>query len=477
MITGRKREIQLLQDAFKDNESHFIAVYGRRRIGKTFLVRESYGYRFTFQHAGVSGGNLHDELFAFSASLKEAGYECRKEPESWGEAFEDLKDLIRSSTEKKKVIFIDELSWMDTPKSRFVSVLENFWNGWASARKDIVLVVCASATSWILSNVVHNKGGLYNRITEQIHLKAFTLAECEDFVRNSQIVMTRDQMIQYYMIFGGVPYYWTFIKRGFSLSQNVDATLFAEDAPLKDEFRYLYASIFRKPDDYLKIVHALAVKKCGMTRDDIINTAGLTNSGQLTKELEELESCGFIRHYNAFGMQKKGTFYQLMDAFTLFHYQFLDPYPSDEHFWSNQINTPAISAWSGYSFERVCLQHIGQIKQKLGISGVLTEENAWSCKADADLGLRGSQIDLLIVRRDQVINLCEMKYTDTEYTVTAKMEMDIRHKISDLITGTGTRYAVHPTLITTYGMTWNASAGIFQAVVTMDDLFMVDRFA
>lgn len=471
MLVGRKKEINILQNTLKDNYSHFVAVYGRRRIGKTFLIRETFNYRFTFQHAGLFGGSMKEQIAAFENSIRDAGGTISKESRNWIDAFEELKDLVRHSTEKKKILFIDELSWMDTSKSDLMKALENFWNSWASARRDIVLIVCASATSWMLSKVIHNKGGLYNRLTEQIGLDVFSLSECEEYVQSKGLVLNRNQILQYYMIFGGVPYYWDFLEKGLSLTQNVDRVLFAKDAPLKEEFRYLYASIFRKPEPYLKIIRALARKKAGMTREDIIESTKLTNSGGLTVKLEELESCGFIRKYSAFGKKKKNAVYQLMDCFTLFYYQFLDKEPTDEHYWSNQINTPKVNTWMGLAFERVCLEHIAQIKQKLGISGVYTDVNSWYVKADVDKGIKGSQIDLLIVRRDQVINLCEMKYSGTEYTVTKKTDESIKRKIHDLVTATGTRYAIHPTIITTYGLVPNSYSGDIQAVVTMDDLF------
>ena len=475
MLIGRDKESAILQSAVTDDGSHFIAIYGRRRIGKTFLVREAFNYRFTFQHAGLSEGGLGEQIYAFEASIKDAGGKDSCKRKNWLEAFEDLKDLIRESKEKKKVVFFDELSWMDTQNGDLLVALENFWNGWASARKDVILIVCASATSWMLSNIIHNKGGLYNRLTHQIHLEPFTLAECEEYVKEMGLAFARNQILQYYMIFGGVPYYWGVLKKGFSISQNVDEALFVHDAPLRDEYRFLYASIYKNPTVHLKIVEALGTKKAGMTREEILKNTGLTNSGDISVKLEELENCGFVRKYYSFGMKRKNAVYQLIDNFTLFYYQFMKDEPKDEHFWSNQLNTPAINTWQGYAFERVCLEHIAQIKQKLGISGVFTDINSWYCKTDKEKGIKGAQIDLLIVRKDQVINLCEMKYSRSEYTVSGEDDESIRNKIADLIKVTGTKYAIYPTLITTYGMVDNSYAGIIQSVITMDDLFETNR--
>ena len=471
MIIGRKNEIDLFKKISQDEVSHFVAVYGRRRVGKTFLVRECFDYRFTFQHAGLSDGGLEEQLFAFVSSMKDAGYTYKSKPKNWLEAFEGLKDLLRSSSEKRKVIFIDELSWMDTPRCDLMMALENFWNGFASARKDIVFIVCASATSWMISKVVHNKGGLYNRLTEQINLQTFSLSECEEYVLAHGLAFNREQILQYYMIAGGVPFYWNFLQKGLSLAQNVDQIFFAQEGSLREEFKYLYASIFRRPEAYLRIINALGTKKMGMTREEIVVLSGLGNTGDLSTKLEELESCGFIRKYYAYGMKKKNAIYQLIDCFTLFYFQFLKNAPTDEHFWSNQINTPAMNTWLGLAFERVCLAHVKQIKAKLGISGVLTEVNSWACKSDADKGIVGSQIDLLIVRRDQVINLCEMKYSASDYALTDKVSRSIRNKMNDLRLVTGTKFALHPTLVTTYGLLVNSYASDIQAVVLMDDLF------
>ena len=471
MLTGRIREQKMLRDAFASEYSEFIAVYGRRRVGKTFLIRETFGYRFTFQHAGLAKGNTGQQLDAFCESLEEAGLKGFERPSNWMDAFKLLKDLIRSSTEKKKIIFLDELSWMDGRKSDLMTALEFFWNAWASARKDILLIVCGSATSWILDKVVHDKGGLHNRLSGQISLKPFTLGECREYIKSKNIIMETGQILECYMIMGGIPYYWSQLKKGQSLSQNIDRIFFEEGAPLADEFDYLYASLFKNPDIYIRIVTALGKKKAGMSREELLSEAGLSDSGAITKKLEELESCGFIRKYSSFGKKKRNAFYQLIDNFTLFYFKFMADHPGDRHFWMNQVNTPARNIWCGFAFERVCLQHIEGIKNKLGISGVLTEVNAWSCKPDIDNGIFGSQIDLLIVRADRVINVCEMKYYGAEFVVTKRFADDMRRKISDLKTVTGTKYAIYPTLITSFGIVENSYSGELQSVVTGEDLF------
>jgi len=475
MIISRTKELEALRNAKEAEESRFIAVYGRRRVGKTFLIREAYGYHFVFQHAGLSpqdgGKTKKAQLEAFAVSLKKSGLRNFKKPESWLDAFSLLEDLIDLSDEPKKVIFIDELSWMETRKSDFIPALEYFWNARMTARKDIVLVVCASATSWMMKKIVHNRGGLYNRLHLKINLQPFTLSECEAFAAAKGIRMNRYQLLECYMILGGIPYYWDQLNKSLGLSQNIDALFFADHPILEDEFRYLYASIFSSPDPYIRIVTALGKKKAGMSRDELLTETGIPDSGTFSELLSNLESCGFIRHYDEFGKKKRNKRYQLIDNFTLFYFKFLNQKPNDPHYWTNQLNTPVRNTWCGLAFERVCLEHISAIKHKIGIEGVLTKAVSWSCAGNPEKRLFGSQIDLLIVRKDQVINLCEMKYASAPYIITKKTDENIRKKISDLVTETGTAYAIHTTLITPYGIAKNEYEGNVQVQITAEDLF------
>jgi len=478
-MIGRNEEQKLLRSLLEEEEPQFVAVFGRRRIGKTYLVRETFHHQFTFQHTGISnvdippGSRKKTQLDKFEESLAEAGYRPPDKLNSWNDAFNGLKEVIRRSSDSKKVIFIDELSWMDTKSSGLISALESFWNGWATAReeKDIILIVCASATYWMIDHIVNAKGGLHNRLTAQIHLKPFSLRECAEYLQFRKIVFSPHQILQCYMILGGVPFYWSLLKRGQSLPQNIDALFFHEDAPLQNEYSNLYNALFSKPDQYIRIVEALSKARKGCTREEIIAATKIPSSGDLTKKLLELESCGFIRRYTPFENRSKDDLYRLTDHFTLFYYQFMQGRRHDENEWENMVNTPSVNAWSGLAFEQLCLEHVPQIKKALGISGVHTEVYSWKCLANPEHGIHGSQIDLLISRKDQVINLCEMKYSTSEYVVDAEFVRSMNRRISDFRTITGTRYAIHPTLVTTYGIFRNAYATEIQAVITTDDLF------
>ena len=470
MIIGRKEEQQILHSAVQSENSEFVAVYGRRRVGKTYLIRETFGYKFTFQHTGLAKGNTKEQLFSFAISLRDAGYDDCPIPKSWLEAFSLLSAYLKNSTDEKKIIFLDELPWMDTARSNFISAFEHFWNGWASARKDIVLIICGSATSWIINKVINDHGGLHNRVTKQIALQPFTLKECEMFAQSKGLEMSRYQLAECYMVFGGIPYYWSLLEKGLSLAQNIDKIIFAKNGKLSNEFNQLYASLFKSPEQYIDIVTALGKKKVGMTREEIIAATDKYSNGALSKVLDELEYCGFIRKYNGFDKKSKQAIYQLIDNYTLFYFKFIQQNENnDEHFWSASIDSAMHRAWSGLAFERLCMVHTQQIKAALGIAGVLS--NVYSWRKGADEMNDGAQIDLLIDRKDQVINLCEMKYSLSEYVIDAEYEQKLRNKKSAFIDATNTRKAVHLTMVTTFGIKANAHSGIVQNEITLEDLF------
>ena len=469
-MVGRIAEQAELRALLDNSESVFAAVYGRRRVGKTYLVRKTFGNHFAFDHVGLSSGKMSDQLESFRNSLIAHGHRKCPVLKSWIGAFVELKKLLDRGKSTKKIVFIDELPWMDTSKSRFIPAFEHFWNSWAAWRNDIVLIVCGSATSWLLNKVINSKGGLHNRVTKRIRLEPFTLAECEQLSAEKGLALDRHQIAACYMVFGGVAYYWSLLEKGLSVAQNIDRLFFSQNGALRGEYQELYKSLFRVPEPYERIVCALGTRKVGMTRSAVAEAAGLNDNGALTKYLEELEQCGFVRKYLAFGKIGKDALFQLVDNFTLFYFCFRTAIQRGaENYWLEKLDAQSHVVWTGLAFERVCLLHVQQIRIALGISGVATNVCSWS---GADENGRRAQIDLLLDRNDRVITLCEMKFADEAYALTKKDIESLRHKRAAFRFATGTRRAVHLTMVTAEGLEHNSYRNEIQRELTLDDLFV-----
>ena len=467
-IIGRIEQKAKLKSYIASDSSEFVVVYGRRRVGKTFLIREFFNNTFDFQMTGLANAGMKEQLVNFHAAIQKYHPFTISFADTWFIAFQQLIELLEISKSKRKLVFIDELPWLDTPKSGFLSAFEHFWNHWASARRDILLIVCGSATSWITGKLLNNKGGLHNRVTKKMSIAPFTLGECEEYLLSKNIVLNRYQIVESYMILGGIPYYLSLLEKGMSLAQNIDNLFFNESGELRNEFNNLYASLFKNHANYVRIVEALAKKAKGLSRDEILSLSKLPDGGSTTKMLQELEECKFIRKYNALDKKTKNGLYQLTDFYTLFYFKFIQKNEyNDAHFWSTSIDSPQHRSWSGYAFEEVCLAHIDQIKWKLGIAGVQCKTASWRSRiADP-----GAQIDLLIERKDQIINLCEMKYSTEEFLIDKNYSQTLRNKVGAFREETKTKKAVHITMITTYGVKLNEYSGMIQNEVVMDDLF------
>lgn len=467
-IIGRAQEQQELTKLYHSSRPEFIAVYGRRRVGKTFLVREFFENKFSFQFTGIANATTEEQLLNFNLTLRRYLKQEISIAKNWLEAFEQLIDYLDNCSDDRKVVFIDELPWLDTPRSSFIQALEHFWNGWASARNDMLLIVCGSATSWMTDKLINSHGGLYNRITSSIKLEPFTLSECEAYFKSRDIDLSRYQITECYMVMGGIPFYLSLVEKGLSIYQNIDRLFFSTNAKLRNEFYNLYASLFRNADNYIKVVETLSGKMKGLTRDEIASSSKIPSSGNLTIVLRNLESCGFIRSYTSFGKKQRNRLYQLIDAYTLFYYKFIKENTyNDDRFWTNSLDTPRHYSWAGYAFEIVCLHHIKEIKSSLGISGIVSNVSSWrSSHSD-----NGAQIDLLIDRKDQTISMCEMKFSGSEFEIDKSYEEVLKNKRFSFINETKTKKSVYLTMVTTYGIKQNKHAAIIQNQVTVDNLF------
>lgn len=469
-IIGRVYEIRQLESCYNSRESEFVIIYGRRRVGKTFLVRKHFERKFDFVLTGIHNGSKAVQLGNFASALEEYSGKVQNVPKNWFEAFGQLKQYLMAVRKRRKLVFIDEMPWLDTKKSDFLVAFEAFWNGWGAQKNDLMLIVCGSATTWITDKIFSNKGGLFNRATKRIYLKQFTLSETEQYLKSRKIRWSRKTIAECYMIMGGIPFYLRQLNPDLTFSENIDTIFFKQRGALWDEYDHLYATLFNSPEPYLQIVEALSTKRKGLTRSEIAKHAKITDSGTLTKILKNLCGSDFIQAYTYFGSNKKNTIYKLVDFYTLFYNRFIkEHYGKDQNYWTRTLTSPSHNAWAGLAFETLCLQHIPQIKKHLGISGILCETSSWFMKKEN--GERGAQIDLVIDRSDNVINLCEMKFSNDEYEINIDDEEDLRHKISAFQKHTKTRKALHLTMVTTFGIKRNTYSDIAQSQVTLEQLF------
>ena len=478
-MIGREKEVSELLELYDRDEAELVAVYGRRRVGKTYLVDETFKNHITFRHAGLSpiemdeqAGDrlLKKQLQAFYYSLETQGMKKSSCPKDWLEAFFMLEMFLQEIDDgSKQVIFLDELPWMDTPKSGFITGFEAFWNGWACHR-NVMIIVSGSATSWIKDKLINNHGGLYGRVTYEIKLEPFTLKECEELFSERGVRISRYDVVQSYMIFGGIPFYLNYFQRGRSLAQNVDELFFQKGAKLRMEYDRLFSSIFSNPEKMKTIVKTLSTRNKGYTRSELADRAGYKEGGTLTGALNALIASDFIVRYTPFATGKREVHYKLVDPFCIFYLRFVEGKDTiPDGFWLENIGSQSIVTWRGYAFENVCFCHIDQIKRALGISGISSTQSAWSKMGDDES--EGAQIDMIISRKDNVVNMCEIKFYGDEFSVDEKYDQLLRHRQMLLSESIPKKSTIHNTLITTYGIKDNAYRWSFESVVTMEDLF------
>lgn len=454
----------------ESERSEFVVVYGRRRIGKTFLVRRFFRDNYAFSFVGKHEMGREQQLTEFAKELMRYSHSTFvPQLKNWTEAFDALQRLLETyNISGKKVVFFDEMPWMDTPKSDFVSALENFWNGWANMRDDIVLVACGSATSWMVDKLLHNQGGLFNRITQKLYLRPFKLSEMEQYLDEKHFGWNRYQIAQCYMILGGIPFYLTLLNPKLSLLSNIDELFFADaHAMLRTEYNELYSTLFKRPDNYLAVIRMLTERKEGFTRKEI-NEKTKLGGAALSKILSDLEQCDFIFSYARYGNAKNNAIYRIKDFYTLFYYKYVNGIDTKDSLrWTHLSSMPQVSSWQGFSFELLCLLHLDEIKKALGIDRILNDASAWRSKQPE----QNTQIDLVIERADHNINLCEMKFSSGMYAIDKGYEQKLRERMSIFLAETMTRCSTRITMVTTYGVLQNKHSGIVNDEVLLDDLF------
>jgi AAA+ ATPase superfamily predicted ATPase len=474
-IIGRVEEQKILTIKLQSSDCELIAVYGRRRVGKTDLIRTFYQDAIIFEMTGIHAAAKKTQLENFSQSLQQATKSNMRLaiPANWLQAFAMLDSYINSLPESKPaVIFLDEFPWIETRNSGFLQAFDHWWNASASRKSNLKVVICGSAASWMIDKIINNKGGLHNRVTQKIRLLPFTLGETQAYLKSKGVVLEQYSQLQLYMAIGGIPHYLRNINPAESTAQIIDRLCFAKDGPLKSEFENLYKSLFTNSENHEKIIRALAAKAKGLTRNEIIDECGFSSGGTTTRTLKELEESGFITPHLPFQKNVNESIYKLSDEYSLFYIKFIEhAKDTAQGTWLRQFGTAAYNIWNGLAFEAVCQKHVLAIRRKLGIEGVLTHTAAW--RHVAVKGEQGAQIDLLLDRKDRCINICEMKFYNGEFTIDKKYAADLDKKLNVFRNETNTRKTLFPTMITTFGTQKNEYyLGRIQAEVLMEDLFL-----
>ena len=473
VLIGRKEEQEIFRNAFNSKLAEMVAVVGRRRVGKTYLIRRTCEDRMLFEMSGIMNATREEQLWNFMQKLRQYAPDAilPTPPTNWMEAFQMLITVLEKRDKKKKgVVFFDELPWLDTHRSGFLKGLEFFWNSWAENQK-IVVVICGSAASWMIRKVINHKGGLHNRVTRRIELKPFTLTETEAYLKSREVFMDHYQQIQLYMVTGGIPHYLKEVKPGKSAIQNMDLMCFTHGGLLVNEFKNLYEALFESAEYHTAIVRALAGKLKGLTRDEILKKSDLPNGGKVSMVLTELEQSGFIASYQPFKKLKKHTLYRLVDEYSLFYLRFIEPNPgTGTHKGQHLSQTAAWRTWTGYAFENICFKHLNQIKKALGISGMFSSASSFYKKGTT--GEPGAQIDLVLDRADSIVNIFEIKFLNGEYSMTKDYAKTLRERNWTFLQATKTRKRVSICMITTYGMKHNQhSLGLVENQLDMTCLF------
>lgn len=469
-IIGRSEEKKILEKLYLSDKSEFVAVYGRRRVGKTFMIKEFFENELLFSVSGLANEKTAKQLENFHLTLLRYDKSLTEKPTDWLQAFEMLVTLVEKSNAKRKVVLLDELPWMDTPKSGFISALEHFWNDFAASRHDVLLVACGSATSWMMNKLINNHGGLHNRLTNRIHLKPFSLKETEDLLESRGFHLSRYEIAVCYMILGGIPFYLDMLDSELSLTQNIDSLLFADGGRLSNEIDNLYASLFKNSTDYIKVVKVLSECKSGLNRAEIQKGTGLSTGGTFSTILDNLCSCGFVKKYDAYNGGKKEQVYQLVDFYTLFYFYFADAIKTHKkNFWERFQTKSSFYTWAGLTFERLAFDHVELIKKALGISGVLSTE--YPCRI-VGTDAKNTQIDMVIDREDRTVNICEMKFSESEYAIDSDEEVILRNRLTAFRKAMKRkRLSLQLTYVTTFGLAKNKHSGLVNNQVKLDDLF------
>jgi AAA+ ATPase superfamily predicted ATPase len=480
-IINRVEEKKILLDFLRSKEAEFLAIYGRRRIGKSFLIKTLFSREncIFFHATGIKSGKLHEQIKEFTKQIGHTFYGGieLKYKTNWLDTFELLNNALeRLDKRKKAVLFLDELPWMVSKRSRLLQALEYYWNHYWNWDTRVKLIVCGSSASWILKKIIHNTGGLYNRVTKRIKLEPFNLNQSREMLKAKGIRLNNGQILEIYMVTGGVPLYLNYIQKGLSAQQNINELCFNKKGFLREEFPTLIKSLFNESDTYLELLRNIAKHCYGIDKNELAKKSKMSLGGRLTSRLSDLEEAGFITSFIPYGHKDRGIYYKVIDEYTLFYFYWIESNIRGvaKNFkgklWQTIANSPAYKSWAGYAFEAICYKHITQIIKALGIDSIRAI-GSWRY-APYKKETSGAQIDLLFDRGDEAITICEIKYTNKPFIIDKEYASKLMNKVKIFKEKTGTKKQIFLAMISANGIKPTMySEELISSVATLDDLF------
>lgn len=484
-LVGRQEEQQTLKEFYDSKNPEFLAIYGRRRIGKTFLIRQYFSQKdcYFFNVTGIKDGAINTQINLFIKEIEKIFYKGTeiKQHKNWIDTLQALSDAIENFVPKNKnvVLFFDEFPWMATHKSKLLQSLEHRWNQSWSTDQRIKLIICGSSASWIINKVINNKGGLHNRITKKIHLMPFNLNETKSLLATKNINLSLKHTTEIYMVTGGVPYYLLQIEKGKSATQIIETLAFRKNSLLFNEFDNLFSSLFEDAEDYIKLIRIIAEAHSGIGQEDIIKRIEhQSRGGRIVKKLTDLEEAGFIISFIPYKHNQRGKYYRLIDEYTLFYLDWIEPIRNtlekqslEKGYWERKQGSQTWHAWAGYAFEAICYKHLSEIKKKLSIP-ITATANGWRYVPRKNASEKGAQIDLLFDREDDAINICEIKYTNEPFSINKDYAEKLKNKVAVFKERTRTKKNIFLSVISANGLKENMYAEeMITNIVILDDLF------
>jgi AAA+ ATPase superfamily predicted ATPase len=461
---GRKVEIAQLTALIDLPRPSIAVIYGRRRVGKSELIRHVTQGKNVLSFEGLEGQPKHKQIKNFLFQLSAQSNIREKNISDWPDALILLRTLTQDG---QWIIILDEFQWMANYQNELVSVIKMIWEKYLSQNPDLTLILCGSIASFMKSKVLKSSA-LYGRTDYELNLHELNLSEISEFFPGKG----SDEVIDTAMLVGGIPKYLELISEYPSLYDALEPLAFSQDGFFKTEYDRLFASHFGKKPIFMKIIQTLATNPYGLTTGKLAKEMQVASGGTLCHQLDDLESAGFLHSIIPFDKPEGSKLrkYILMDAYVRFYHSIIrgsmkETTPPNTQFHAI-MSSPRYAAWAGMAFEFLCMRHHKEISRILGFHGIPYTAGPFFQRKTLDTP--GVQIDLLFERSDKILVLCEMKY------LLASVPGDIIDQVNRKVSALQEKYpgrTILKVLLTKTGSTETvAKKGYFFRIIRADEL-------